>query len=102
MDERGIIGCVYDSGFSVLHVYFGNCDLQGGCDRTVCLNADKVRPPDVGEALYINLALNGVKPPSRGYDFFVSAVHTREDIDRTIEAFGISLDSMVKENTLPK
>jgi len=29
MDERGITGCVYDSGFSVLHVYFGNCDLRG-------------------------------------------------------------------------
>jgi glutamate-1-semialdehyde aminotransferase len=86
----------------VLHVYFGNCDLRGQCDRTVCLNADKVRPPDVGEALYINLALNGVKTTSRGYDFFVSAVHTREDIDNTIEAFGISLEAMVEENKLPK
>ncbi len=102
MDQRGIIGCVYDSGFSALHVYLGDCDLRGQCDRTVCLNADKVRPPDVGEALYINLALNGVKPSSRGYDFFVSAVHTKGDIDRTIEAFDISLDSMVKENILPK
>jgi len=89
-------------GFSVLHVYFGNCDLRGQCDRTVCLNAHKVRPPDVGEALYMNLALNGVKPPPHGYDFFVSAVHTREDIDNTIEAFGISLEAMVEENKLPK
>ena len=102
MDERGITGCVYDSGFSVLHVYFGNCELRGQCDRTVCLNAHKVRPPDVGEALYINLALNGVKPPPRGYDFFVSAVHTREDIDNTTEAFGISLEAMVEENKLSK
>jgi len=50
----------------------------------------------------MNLALNGVKPPPHGYDFFVSAVHTREDIDNTIEAFGISLEAMVEENKLPK
>ncbi|MFQ6077548.1 MAG: aspartate aminotransferase family protein [Thermodesulfobacteriota bacterium] len=102
MDERGMTGCVYDSGFSVLHVYIGKCDLQGQCDRIVCLNADKVRSPDVGESLYINLALNGVKAPSRGFDLFVSAVHTKDDINKTIEAFGISLDVMVKENRLPK
>jgi len=102
MDERRITGCVYDSGFSVLHVYFGTCDLLGQCDRTVCLNADKVRQPDVGEALYINLALHGVKAPSRGFDLFVSAVHTKEGIDKTIEAFDISLDTVVKENKLPK
>ena len=102
MDDRGISGCVYDSGFSVLHVYFGKCDLQGQCNRTVCLNAEKARPPDVGERLYINLALNGVKAPPRGFDLYVSAVHSKEDINKTIEAFGISLDTMVKENTLPK
>ena len=94
MDERGIDGCVYDSGFSVLHVYFGKCDQQGQCDRTVCLNADKVRPPEVGQALYMNLALNGVKVPPRGFDLYVSAVHTKEDINKTIEAFGIALDAM--------
>ena len=102
MDERGIKGCVYDSGFSVLHVYYGNCNLRGQCDRTVCLNANKVNPPDLGEALYINLTLNGVKAPSRGYDLLVSAVHTKDDIDRTMEAFGTSLDTMVNENKLPK
>ena len=102
MDAQGIAGCVYDSGFSVLHVYFGKCDLQGQCDRTVCFNADKVRPPNVGEALYINLAVNGVKTPPRGFDLFVSAVHTKEDIDNTIEAFGISLGTMVEENRFPK
>jgi len=102
MDARGIIGCVYDSGFSVLHIYLGKCDLQGQCDRTVCLNADKARPPDVGEALYTNLALNGVKALPRGFDLFISAVHTKEDISKTIEAFGMSLDAMVEENRLPK
>ena len=102
MDKRGIIGCVYDSGFSVLHMYFGKCDLRNECDRTVCINAYKSRSADVGEPLFINLALNGVKLPTRGFDLFVSAVNTKEDIKKTIEAFGISFDTMIEENRLPK
>jgi glutamate-1-semialdehyde 2,1-aminomutase len=97
MDERGIVGCAYDSGFSVLHTYIGKCELQGQCHRTVCLNADKVRDPQIGEVLYMNLALNGVKGPVRGYDLFLSAVHSPEDIKKTIEAFGSSLETMLEE-----
>lgn len=100
MDERGIVGCAYDSGFSVLHTYVGKCELQGQCHRTVCLNADKVRDPQIGEALYMNLALNGVKGPVRGYDLFLSAVHSPEDIKKTIEAFGSSLETMLEEKKI--
>lgn len=102
LEEYGITGCVYDSGFSVVHLYLGNCDQQGQCDRAVCLNAAKVRTSDVGMALYMNLALNGVKVPVRGYDFFVSAVHTQEDIQKTVAAFGISLEAMLAENKIAK
>ena len=100
MDERGIVGCAYDSGFSVLHTYVGKCELQGQCHRTVCLNADKVRDPQIGEVLYMNLALNGVKGPVRGYDLFLSAVHSPEDIKKTIEAFGSSLETMLEEKKI--
>ena len=88
MDERGIAGCAYDSGFSVVHVYFGHCHLIEQCDRVVCLNADKTRDPGAGQALFMNLALNGVKTPTRGYDSFLSAVHTEDDLKKTVEAFG--------------
>jgi glutamate-1-semialdehyde 2,1-aminomutase len=102
MDERRIAGCAYDSNFSVLHTYIGQCDLQGQCDRTICMNADKVRDPQVGEALYRCLALNGVKTPVRGYDMFLSAVHSPEDIKKTIEAFGRSLDTLIEEKKIAK
>ena len=102
MDGRGIAGCVYDSGFSVVHVYFGHCHLIEQCERVVCLNADKTRDPGAGQALFMNLALNGVKTPTRGYDSFLSAVHTEDDLKKTVEAFGRSLDALLEEKKLPR
>jgi glutamate-1-semialdehyde 2,1-aminomutase len=100
LDEREIPGCVYDSNFSVVHVYLGKCDLQGQCDRVVCVNAGKERPSEVGEALYRNFALQGVKTATRGYDLFLSAVHTGEDLKKTIDAFAASLDALWEEKKL--
>ena len=100
LDQREIPGCVYDSSFSVVHTYLGKCDLQGKCDRVVCVNAEKDRPSEVGEALYRNFALNGVKTASRGFDLFVSAVHSEEDLEKTVRAFGNCLGTMVEEKTL--
>lgn len=100
LDEREIPGCIYDSNFSVVHVYFGKCDLQGQCDRGLCVNAEKERPSEVGEALYRNFALQGVKTAVRGFDLFLSAVHSGEDLGRTVRAFGNSLDTMLEEKTL--
>ena len=102
MDERGIVGCAYDSGFSVIHIYFGECDLRRQCDRGICLNADKTRDPGTGEALFMNLAMNGVKTPTRGYDSFLSAVHTEDDLKKTAEAFGNSLDVLLEEKKLQR
>lgn len=101
MDERKIPGCVYDSGFSVIHIYFGPCDLRGHCDREVCLNGAKTRDTSIGQTLFMNLALNGVKTPTRGYDAFLSAAHTEEDIQKTVAAYGRSLDALIREKRLP-
>lgn len=100
MDGRGIAGCAWDAGFSAVHIYFGPCARRGSCGRTVCLNAEKTRDAAVGEALFMNLALNGVKTPTRGYDLFVSAVHTEEELDRTVAAFGRALDALLDEGLL--
>ncbi|MCU0559220.1 MAG: aminotransferase class III-fold pyridoxal phosphate-dependent enzyme [Desulfobacterales bacterium] len=102
MDERHIQGCVYDSGFSVIHIYFGPCDLKQNCDRGVCLNAAKTRDLSTGQALFMNLALNGVKTPTRGYDALLSAAHTEEDIQKTAAAYGRSLDGLIREKRLLK
>jgi glutamate-1-semialdehyde aminotransferase len=91
---------VYDSDFSVVHAYLGKCDLQGQCDRVVCVNAEKERPSEVGEALYRNFALHAVKTAARGFDLFVSAVHSEEDLERTIKAFENTLDTMIEEKVL--
>jgi glutamate-1-semialdehyde 2,1-aminomutase len=102
MHERGVDGCVYDAGFSAVHVYFGPCERRGVCSRTVCLNAAKTRDPAVGEALFMNLALNGVKTPTRGYDLFASAVHTEDDVAQTVAAFGRALDALLADGHLTR
>ena len=101
MDEQGLAGCVYGD-FSVYHIYFGDCEMREKCDRAACLNDDKVRPANLSRSLTINLMLNGVHPPVRGLDGFVSAVHTKEDIDKTIEAFSASLETMIGEGALKR
>jgi glutamate-1-semialdehyde 2,1-aminomutase len=100
LDARGVDGCVYDAGFSAVHIYFGPCERRGTCGRTVCLNAAKTRDPALGEALFMNLALNGVKTPTRGYDLFVSAVHTQGDLAHTVAAFDRSVDALLVEGVL--
>lgn len=102
LEKRRISGCLWDAGFSYVHLYFGDCELRKYCDRTICLNQTKSRPPAIGKALYMNFALNGIKVRTSGYAFMVSSAHTREDIDQTVEAFGLSLESMAAENNLPK
>ena len=102
MDARGIEGCVYDAGFSAVHVYFGPCGRRASCGRTVCLNAAKTRDPALGEALFMNLALSGVKTPTRGYDLFASAVHTQDDLAQTVAAFGRALDALLAEGRLTR
>lgn len=100
MDKRGIAGCAYDSGFSVVHLYFGECKLRQQCERRICLNAEKTRDLKMGQALFMNLAVNGVKTPTRGYDLFLSAVHSEEDLAKTGTAFGMSLDMLAREKEL--
>ena len=99
MDEQGIEGCVYGD-FSVYHMHFGECELQEECDRTICLNDKKVVPASISTALATNLLLNGVHPSVRAIDGFISAAHTREDLDKTVEAFSASLKTMLGEGVL--
>jgi glutamate-1-semialdehyde 2,1-aminomutase len=99
--DRGISGCVYGDS-STFHIYLSDCELRDECDRSVCLNEDKERSLPLGRLLAINTTLNGVHFTSRGYDGFVSAVHTESDIDKTIHAFSKSFDTLIKEGILKK
>jgi hypothetical protein len=86
--------------FDANPLYIGECSMRNNCDRTICLNASKVRPVDVGRVLYINLTLNGVSVAARAVDGFSSAAHSEEDINNTIEAFAVSLDRAIAEGAL--
>jgi glutamate-1-semialdehyde 2,1-aminomutase len=97
--ERGINGCAYSDGGST-HIFFGGCGLREHCDRGACLNSAKVRPVKVGQALYINLALNGVLGAARAVDCFLSAAHTEADIEKSVKAFDASITAMMSEGVL--
>ena len=96
--QGGVNGCAWNSGGEV-HLYFGDCKLRDGCDRVVCLNSTKIRPDQIGRALGLNLVLHGVHNINRAFDFFISAAHSEQDINKTIEAFNVSLGTMVSEGT---
>lgn len=97
--DRGVTGCVYGDS-STYHIYLGHCDLRENCDRSVCLFEEKERPLPLGRLLAMNATLNGVHLTNRGYDGFVSAVHTESDIEMTIQAFGKSIDALIEEGLL--
>lgn len=101
MRQKGVEGCAY-SEFSCCHIYFGSCEMREECDRIVCLNDIKVRPENVGNALHLNLALNGVHTSSRGVDLYLSAVHSEQDISETLKAFELSIDTMIDEGLFDK
>ena len=95
IEKRGINGCVFNTS-SVLHIHLGKCRK---CDRTVCYDIEKSTPPEVINALHWYLLLNGVSM-LRGVVGWVSAIHTEEDINRTVTAFGAALDGMVDDGII--
>lgn len=100
MKARGIAeSCAYSDG-GILHLYLGSCDMRLKCDAVTCLNAAKVRTEALSESLNINLTLNGIHTGNRAMDFYVSAVHSKEDVERTVAAFDASLATMKEEGKL--
>jgi glutamate-1-semialdehyde 2,1-aminomutase len=99
LKERGINGRLY--GRSIIHLYFGPIDYEP---------SDDTLPPtkDAGKLtaevpaklrLCLHLLQRGVST-IKGRFFILSSVHTEDDIDRTVTAFGDSLDAMIAEGTL--
>ena len=58
-------------------------------------------PPEIVHYFNRHLLLNGVHL-HRGTMGLVSAVHTKEDIDQTIEAFGVAFDGILAEGIIEK
>lgn len=98
LGEKSVDACVYGD-MSNYHIYFGKCELRDNCDRKVCLNSTKIRPLRIGELLSLDLAINGVHTMVRGVDGLLS-VHNEIDINKTVEAFNISINDMITEGII--
>jgi len=99
ISNRDLSGCVFGDS-SVYHIYLGACDIRDQCRRRICLNDAKTISVPVGHLLAMNLMLNGVHGPARGYDGLVSAVHDEKDIQLTVQALEASLDALIKEGMI--
>jgi len=101
LKERDISGRLYSR--SVVHLYLGPIDFEP-CDDTVPPTRDmkKLMNPAM-EPVYTRLCLHllqrGIAVAPKGF-YVLSAAHTTEDIDQTIDAFRDSLDAMIEEGTL--
>jgi len=101
LEKRNINGRLY--GRTIIHLYLGPIDYEPS-DYTKPPTRDiaKIIDPKavaIKAHLCLHLLQRGVA--TMGGRFFVlSAVHTKEDIDQTIDAFSDSLDAMIAEGVI--
>ena len=101
LKELNINGRLYSR--SIVHLYLGPIDYEPS-DETMPPTKDinKIINPaivPVRTRLELHLLQRGIA--TMGGRFFVlSAAHTKEDIDQTIDAFSNSLDAMIAEGVL--
>ncbi len=103
LKERNISGRLYSR--SVVHLYLGPIDYEPS-DDTMPPTKDfkKLKNPAMAPIrlqLCLHLLQRGVDT-QLGRWLGLSAVHTKEDIDQTMDAFADSLDAMVAEGTLKR
>lgn len=101
LKKWGVSGRLY--GRTIVHLYLGPIDYEPS-DDTLPPTKDVQKLIGEGatkENLCLHLLHRGVT--TMGGRFFVmSAVHTKEDIDQTVEALGSSLDAMLADGVLQK
>jgi len=101
LKKWGVSGRLY--GRTIVHLYLGPIDYEPS-DDTLPPTKDVQKLIGEGatkENLCLHLLHRGVT--TMGGRFFVmSAVHTKEDIDQTVEALGSSLDAMLADRVLQK
>jgi len=95
IEERRVPVAVHNAA-SAIHLFVGDCQPPVG---GLCLDTKKKAIPGGVDALDKYLLLNGVHI-LRGALGFTSAVHSDEDIEQTIEAFGRALDGMIADGVI--
>lgn len=95
VEERGVPVAVHNAA-SVVHLFVGQSErpIDG-----LCLDTKKKAITGGVDAMDKHLLLNGVHI-LRGSIGWVSAVHSDEDLEQTIEAFGRALDGMIDEGVI--
>ena len=101
LKERNISGRLY--GRTIIHLYLGPLDYEpSDISQPPTKDVKKLMGPamvPVRTRLSLHLFQHGIA--TYGARFLVlSAAHTKEDIDQTVEALGEALDDMVAEGTL--
>lgn len=103
LKERGISGRLYSR--TIVHLYLGPLEFEPSEDTLPpTKDIEKIMNPEtlpILSRLCLHLLQRGIAAFDRGF-FVLSAAHTREDIDRTIQAFAGSLDAMIAEGTLSR
>ncbi len=97
--ERGISSRLY--GRSIVHLYLGAVDYEPS-DDTLPPTADKRKLLSGGSLktrLCLHLLQRGIATMGARL-FILSAAHTEQDIDRTVEALCDSLHAMIAEGSL--
>jgi glutamate-1-semialdehyde 2,1-aminomutase len=101
LNERGISGRLYSR--TIVHLYLGPLELEPSDDTLPpTRDIEKIMDPKtlpIQSRLCLHLLQRGIAAFDRGF-FVLSAAHTREDIDQTVQALADSLDSMVAEGSL--
>jgi len=103
LKERSVSGRLYSR--SIVILYLGPIDYEPS-DDTMPPTKDlkQIMNPamtEIKNELCLRLLQRGIATMGARM-FIMSAAHTKEDIDRTVEAFGDSLNDMVTEGALQK
>ncbi len=101
IQERGIEGAAYGDA-SVFHVYIGPCDRPTTeYSPLPPTSADNILEDGMSQAVRAGIArnflFNGIHSLHLG---FTSISHSDEDVGRTLEVFGESLDAMIADGTI--
>jgi glutamate-1-semialdehyde 2,1-aminomutase len=105
LKELGIQGTLY--GRSIVHLYLGSTDFEP-LDHTMppTKNVSKIIIPSKSptrKRLCLHMLQRGISIfPSGGKIFIMSVAHTKEDMDKTIQAFRDSLRTMIADGSLDK
>jgi len=100
--ERNISGHLY--GRTIIHLHFGPSDFEPDNEYSPptkdLLSIFSKEMAAVKSLLGLHLMHRGIATMG-GRSFILSSVHTKQDIDQTMEAFASSIDDMLAEGVLP-